>query len=74
MCYVKNPKLLVVIDDVWEVEDAEYYAEIFSGCKIALTSCRKDVSSSIDCKHNVCIDSMELPEVIQLLTFKTAQL
>ena len=70
----KNPKLLVIIDDVWEVGDAEYYAEIFSGCKIVLTTRRKDISSSIDCKHNISIDSMELPEAVQLLTFKTEQL
>jgi len=74
MHYVKNPKLLVIIDDVWEVEDAVEYAEIFSGCKIVLTTCRKDVASSIDCYHKVSIDSMELSEATQLFTSKIEEL
>ena len=70
----KNPRLLVIIDDVWDVEDATDYVEIFSGCKIVLTTRREDVASSIDCKHKICIDSMELSEAIQLLTFKIEDL
>lgn len=70
----RNPKLLVIIDDVWQVEDAEDYAEIFSGCKIVLTTRRKDVASSIHCKHIIHIDSMESFEAIQLLTFKIDEL
>ena len=70
----RNPRLLVIIDDVWDVEDAEDYAEIFSGCKIVLTTRREDVASSIDCKHKICIDSMESPEAIQLLTFNIKEL
>ena len=69
-----NPHLLVIIDDVWEVEDAVDYAEIFSDCKIVLTTRRKDVASSIDCKHKVRVDSMELFEAKQLLTFKIEEL
>ena len=69
-----NPHLLVIIDDVWEMEDAVDYAEIFSGCKIVLTTRRKDIASSIDCKHKVLIDSMELFEANQLLTFKIEEL
>ena len=65
-----NPKLLVIIDDVWDVDDAVDYAKIFSGCKIVVTTRRKDVASSIDCKYKVCVDSMESSEAIQLLTFK----
>ena len=70
----RNPRLLVIIDDVWEMEDAVDYAEIFSGCKIVLTTRRKDIASSIDCKHKVHIDSMELFEANQLLTFKIEEL
>ena len=70
----KNAHLLVIIDDAWEMEDAVDYAEIFSGCKIVLTTRRKDFASSIDCKHKVHIDSMELFEANQLLTFKIEEL
>ena len=70
----KNAHLLVIIDDAWEMEDAVDYAEIFSGCKIVLTTRRKDIASSIDCKHKVHIDSMELFEANQLLTFKIEEL
>ena len=69
-----NPHLLVIIDDVWEVEDASDYAEILSHCKIVLTTRRKDIASSIDCKHKIHIDSMELFEAVQLLTFKIEEL
>ena len=69
-----NPKLLVIIDDVWDVEDAVDYVEIFSGCKIVFTTRREDVASSIDCKHKICVDSMESSEAIQLLTFKIKEL
>ena len=70
----RNPKLLVIIDDVWEVEDAIDYAEIFSGCKIILTTRNKNFTSSIPCKHEVCVDSMELSEAIQLLTSEVKEL
>ena len=69
-----HPRLLVIIDDVWEVKDAVDYAEIFSGCKIVVTTCRKDVALSVDHKLEICIDSMELSEAIQLLTFKVKEL
>ena len=70
----KSSKLLVIIDDVWDVEDAADYVEIFSGCKIVLTTRRKDVASSIDCKHKICVDSMESSEAIKLLTFQIKDL
>ena len=70
----KNPGLLVIIDDVWDVEDATDYVKIFSGCKIVLTTRRKDVASSINCKHKICVDSMELSEAIQLLIFNIKEL
>ena len=69
-----HPKLLVIIDDVWEVKDALDYAEIFCGCKIVLTTRRKDVPSFIEHKHEVCVDSMELPEAVQLLTSRINKL
>ena len=64
----RNSKLLVIIDDVWEVEEAVDYAKTFSGCKIVLTTRRKDVASSIHCKHKICVDSMESSEAFRLLT------
>ena len=70
----KNAGLLVIIDDVWVVKDAEDYVKIFSGCKIVLTTRREDVASSIDCKHKIYVDSMESSEAIQLLTFNITEL
>ena len=70
----KSSKFLVIIDDVWDVKDAADYVEIFSGCKIVLTTRRKDVASSIDCKHKICVDSMESSEAIKLLTFQIEDL
>ena len=70
----KNSKLLVIIDDVWKVSDAEYYARIFSGCKVVMTTRRKDVKASIACKHEVIVDSMALYEAFQLLTCEIKEL
>ena len=70
----RNSRLLVIIDDVWDFKDAEDYVEIFSGCKIVLTTRREDVASSIDCKHKIHVDSMESSEAIQLLTFNITEL
>ena len=64
----RNSKLLVIIDDVWEVEEAVDYAKTFIGCKIVLTTRRKDVASSIHCIHKICVDSMESSEAFRLLT------
>lgn len=63
-----NPNLLVIIDDVWDARNAIDYAEIFSGCKIIITTRRKDVALKIHCKHKMTIDSMTASEAVQLLT------
>jgi len=40
--YYRN--LLVIIDDVWHVEDAEPIVKAFSNCKIVLTTRMNDVA------------------------------
>ena len=40
-------KLLVIIDDVWEVDDALVYTEVFRGCKTVLTTRKQTRSFTI---------------------------
>ena len=59
--------LLVIIDDVWHVEDAEPIVKAFSNCKIVLTTRMNDID--IPTKHTVSVGPMEQKEAISLLTF-----
>ena len=61
-------KLLVILDDVWEAEDALVYAEVFSSCKILLTTRKSDINSKIQTKNPIDIKPMELDEAVKLLT------
>jgi len=60
--------LLVVIDDVWYVEDAEPLVKAFSNCKIVLTTRMNDIEQYIPTKHVVSVGPMEQSEAISLLT------
>ena len=40
-------KLLIIIDDVWEVSDALVYTQVFNGCKIVMTTRRENVRKLI---------------------------
>ena len=64
--YCRN--LLVVIDDVWHVEDAEPIVKAFSNCKIVLTIRMNDIEQYISTKHAVSVSPMEQSEAISLLT------
>ena len=61
-------KLLVIIDDVWHVEDAEPIVKAFSNCKIVLTTRMNDIEQYIPTKHVVSVGPMEQSEAISLLT------
>ena len=61
-------KLLVILDDVWEAEDALVYVEVFSSCKILLTTRKSDINSKIQTKNPIDIKPMELDEAVKLLT------
>ena len=61
-------RLLVIIDDVWHVEDAEPLVKAFSNCKIILTTSMNDIEQYIPSKQSVTIGPMTKHEAITLLT------
>ena len=61
-------KLLVILDDVWEAEDALAYVEVFHGCKILLTTRKSVINSKIPTNNPIDIKPMELDEAVRLLT------
>ena len=64
--YYRN--LLVIIDDVWHVEDAEPLVKAFSNCKIILTTRMKNIEQFIPSQNSVIIGPMSMCEAISLLT------
>ena len=64
--YYRN--LLVIIDDVWHVEDAEPLVRAFSNCKIILTTRMKDIEYYIPAQSSVTIGPMSMCEAVSLLT------
>ena len=64
--YYRN--LLVIIDDVWHVEDAEPLVRAFSNCKIILTTRMNDIEQFIPSQNSVTIGPMIMSEAISLLT------
>jgi len=64
--YCRN--LLVIIDDVWHIEDAEPIVKAFSNCKIVLTTRMNDIKQYIPTKKEVSVGPMEQSEAISLLT------
>ena len=64
--YCRN--LLVIIDDVWNVEDAEPLVKAFSNCKTILTTRMNDIEQYIPSKQSVTIGPMMEHEAISLLT------
>ena len=67
-------KLLVILDNVWEVEDVKDYVEVFSSCKTILTTRNKEINVEIPAKYVFDINSMTNDEAIQLLTWKIPKL
>ena len=64
--YYRN--LLVIIDDVWHVEDADPLVKAFSNCKTILTTRMNDIEQYIPSKQSVIIGPMMEDEAISLLT------
>ena len=60
--------LLVIIDDVWHVEDAEPLVKVFSNCKTILTTRMNDIEWYIPSKQSVIIGPMTQHEAVTLLT------
>ena len=63
-------KLLIILDDVWEAEDALVYVEVFSSCKILLTTRKSDINSKVPTKCPIDIKPMEIDEAVKLLTYR----
>ena len=64
--YCQN--LLVVIDDVWHVEDAEPIVRAFNNCNVVLTTRMNDIEQYIPTKQIVSVGPMEQSEAISLHT------
>ena len=60
--------LLVIIDDIWHVEDAEPLVRAFSNCKTVLTTRMNDIEKYIPSKQSIIIGPMTQNEAISLLT------
>ena len=60
--------LLIIIDDVWHVEDAEPLVKAFSNCTTILTTRMNDIEQYIPCKSSVTIGPMTQSEAVCLLT------
>ena len=62
-------KLLVLIDDVWEFEDAEPILTAFSSCKTILTSRKIElIGSEEQSVRHITVDAMTELEAVNLLT------
>ena len=60
--------LLVIIDDVWRVEDAEPLVMAFSNCKIILTTKMNGIQQYIPSEQSLYVGPMTQHEAITLLT------
>ena len=60
--------LLVIIDDVWHVEDAEPLVKAFAHCKTILTTRMNNIEQYISSKQSVAVGPMTKKEAISLLT------
>ena len=64
--YYRN--LLVIIDDVWHVEDAEPLVKAFSSYKVILTTRMNDVEKYIPSIQSITIGPMTKNEALSLIT------
>jgi len=60
--------LLVIIDDVWQIEDAEPIVTAFSNCKTVLTTRMNNITRYIPTKEMIVAGPMEHDEAVSLLT------
>lgn len=64
--YFRN--LLVILDDVWEANDAKPYVKAFSNCSIVLTTHLNNISEVIPAKVELKVSKMEVDEAITLIS------
>ena len=60
-------KLLVILDDVWEAKDAMMFVDVFSSCKLILTTRKMNINTKIPPKISFDIKSMTIDEAVKLL-------
>ena len=63
-------RLLVILDDVWEAKDAMMFVDMFSSCKVILTTRKMDINGKIPPKLWFDIKPMTIDEALQLLTLQ----
>ena len=61
-------KLLVILDDVWNADDALVYIKVFQSYKMLVTTRKLVIHSEIRAKHSIDVKPMELVEAVKLLT------
>ena len=64
--YYRN--LLVLIDDVWELQDAEPILQAFASCKTIMTSRKSDICQYICSEEHIIVKEMTEMEAVSLLT------
>jgi len=64
--YFQN--LLVILDDVWEANDAKPYVKAFSNCSVILTTQLNNISQAIPAKVELKVSKMEVDEAITLIS------
>ena len=72
---VCNPscKLLVILDDVWEVKDAMVFVDVCSNCKTILTTRKMNINAKIPPKMCFDIEPMTIDESVKLLTLQIVE-
>ena len=60
--------LLVIIDDVWEVNDLKVYLEVFGCCKVILLCRSASLFTAISAKHQVTVNFMDPTECLKLIS------
>ena len=63
-------KLLVILDDVWEAKDAMDFIDLFSNCKIVMTTRKMDINVTIHPIKCFDVQPMSIDEAVKLLTLK----
>ena len=72
---VSNPfcKLLVILDNVCEIEDAIVFVDVFSNCKTILTTRKADINLIIPSVVCFNIEPMTIDESVKLLTLQAVE-
>ena len=67
-------KHLIILDDVWEVDDVMMFVDLFSNYKVILTTRKMDINTRIPPKHCFDIQKMDINEAIQLLLLNVTEI